>query len=86
MPANDGLGTARVFDAALWQKLEAAAGGPVAMAMPTRDWVFFARADNTQALATLRALLGRVVRGEPYAVSAAVMVRNGAGWKLLPAP
>ncbi|MBS0449126.1 MAG: DUF1444 family protein [Proteobacteria bacterium] len=32
MPANDGLGTSRAFDFALWEKLEAVAGGPVAMA------------------------------------------------------
>jgi uncharacterized protein YtpQ (UPF0354 family) len=85
MPAHDGLGTARAFDSALWEKLEAAAGGPVAMAVPTRDWVLFTRADQPEAVATLRTLAGRIAHGEPYPVSGAVLARDGNGWKTLQA-
>jgi uncharacterized protein YtpQ (UPF0354 family) len=63
MPANDGLGTSRAFDSALWDKVEATAGGPVAVAMPTRDWVLFARADQPEPLGQLRKVAGRNVRG-----------------------
>jgi uncharacterized protein YtpQ (UPF0354 family) len=83
MPANDGLGTSRAFDSALWDKVEATAGGPVAVAMPTRDWVLFARADQPEPLGQLRKLAARIVRGEAYPVSDAMMVRDGKGWKAL---
>ena len=83
MRANDGLGTSRAFDVALWEKLEAMAGVSVAMAVPTRDWVIFSRADKPGLVAKLRDLAGRIARGEPYAVSDAVMVRDGKGWKAL---
>jgi uncharacterized protein YtpQ (UPF0354 family) len=82
MPANDGLGTSRAFDAALWEKLEAAAGGPVAMAVPTRDWVLFTRADQPESVAKLRTLAGRIAKGEPYPVSDAVMIREKGSWKV----
>lgn len=82
MLANDGLGTSRVFDVALWERLETMAGGSVAMAVPTRDWVFFCRADRPELVAKLRDLVARVVSGEPYAISDAVMVRGGKGWKV----
>lgn len=85
MLANDGLGTSRAFDPALWEKLEAKAGGPVAMAVPTRDWVLFTRADQPELVAKLRTLAGRIARGEPYPVSGAVMARDGNGWKALQA-
>lgn len=83
MPANDGLGSSRVFDPALWIKLEALAGGPVALAVPTGDWIFFTRADQPDQVAKLRGLVARVVRGEPYSVSDAVLVRDRGGWKAL---
>lgn len=85
MPANDGLGTSRAFDFALWEKLEAVAGGPVAIAVPTRDWVLFTRADQPELVAKLRTLAGRIARGEPYPVSDAVLVRDGNSWKPLQA-
>lgn len=79
--ADDGLGTARAFDPALWTRLAQTIGGPVAMAMPTRDWIVITRADEPRQVATLRELAGRVVRREPYAMSDTVFVRDGAGWK-----
>jgi uncharacterized protein YtpQ (UPF0354 family) len=86
MPANDGLGSSRIFDAALWDKLEATVGGAVAVSVPTRDWVLFTRSDQAEQVAKLRVLAGRITRGESYAVSDAVMVRDGKGWKLLQSP
>jgi uncharacterized protein YtpQ (UPF0354 family) len=85
MPSNDGLGTARAFDAALWDKVSTSAGGPVALAVPTRDWILFTRADQAENVANLRLLAGRIARGEPYPVSAAVIARVDGQWKALPA-
>jgi uncharacterized protein YtpQ (UPF0354 family) len=83
MPANDGLGTSRAFDLALWKKLEAAIGGPIAMSVPTRDWIIFTRAAQPENVAKMHALAGRIVRGEPYPISDAVLISDGNGWKTL---
>lgn len=83
MPADDRLGSSRVFDPALWARLEATAGGPVAMAVPTGDWILFTRADRPDQVEKLRGLALRIVRGEPRSVSDAVLVRDRSGWKAL---
>lgn len=79
--AHDGLGSSRLFDKGFWTELEREAGGPVAVAAPTRDWILAARLDDRPALAELRALAGRIVDGEPYAVSATLFRRDGASWR-----
>jgi uncharacterized protein YtpQ (UPF0354 family) len=86
MAADDGLGTSRAFDTALWQKLETTIGGPVAMAVPTRDWVLFTRADQPELVTKLRRLAGRITKGEPHPVSDAVMTRKGNSWRSLQIP
>ena len=79
--ARDGLGTSRVLEPGFWQQLERVAGGPVAVATPTRDWFLAARLDDPSALSTLRILAGRVFRGEPYSVSPTLFRRDGAAWR-----
>ena len=49
--ADDGLGSSRLFDNSFWSELERQAGGPVAVAAPTRDWILAARLDDPPALA-----------------------------------
>lgn len=83
MLAHDGLGTSRTFDASLMKKLEAAAGGPIAISTPTRDWLLFTRADKPEQVTALKTLAQRIVRGESYAVSPAVFVKAPNGWKAL---
>ena len=72
--ANDGYGTSRLFDPKFWDTLEAQAGGPVAVALPTRDWLLAARLDNPQAIARLRTVAARIVAGEPTAVTSAIQL------------
>lgn len=79
--AYDGLGSSRLFNDSLWNELERQAGGPVAVAAPTRDWILAARLDDRPALAELRDLAGRIVDGEPYAVSATLFRRDGEAWR-----
>jgi uncharacterized protein YtpQ (UPF0354 family) len=78
--ATDGYGTSRLFDATFWDTAEARAGGAVAVALPTRDWLLFARLDDQAAISRLRALAARVVAGEPYAVTSSLVRRDGKSW------
>jgi uncharacterized protein YtpQ (UPF0354 family) len=82
--ATDGYGTSRLFDSKFWDALEARAGGPVAVALPTRDWLLAARLDDQQAIAQLRTVASRIVAGEPTAVTAALVRRDGNGWREVP--
>jgi uncharacterized protein YtpQ (UPF0354 family) len=82
--ASDGYGTSRLFDPKFWDTLEAQAGGPVAVALPTRDWLLAARLDNPQAIAKLRTVAARIVAGEPTAVTSALVRRNGQSWIEVP--
>ena len=50
--------TSRAFDNAQWDKLQAPAGGAVAVAVPTRDWVLFLRADRADMIVALQTLAG----------------------------
>jgi hypothetical protein len=43
---TDGYGTSRLFDSKFWDTLETQAGGPVAVALPTLDWLLAARPDD----------------------------------------
>jgi uncharacterized protein YtpQ (UPF0354 family) len=79
--ARDGLGTSRVLEPGFWQLLERKAGGPVAVATPTRDWILAARLDDPSALSTLRILAERVFRGEPYSVSPTLFRLDGVAWR-----
>jgi uncharacterized protein YtpQ (UPF0354 family) len=78
--ATDGYGTSRLFDPAFWDTAEARAGGAVAVALPTRDWLLFARLDDPAAISRLRVLAGRVVAGETHAVTASLVRRVGKSW------
>jgi len=82
--ASDGYGTSRLFDPKFWDTLEAQAGGPVAMALPTRDWLLAARLDDPEAIARLRTVAARIVAGEPTAVTSALVRRDGQSWIEVP--
>jgi uncharacterized protein YtpQ (UPF0354 family) len=82
--SKDGYGTSRLFDPKFWDALETHAGGPVAVALPTRDWLLAARLDDPTAMAELRAVAARIVAGEPTAVTSALVRRNGQGWTEVP--
>ena len=78
--SNDGYGTSRLFDPKFWDTLETRAGGPVAVALPTRDWLLAARLDDPTAIAQLRGVAARIVAGEPTAVTSALVRRDGQSW------
>lgn len=82
--ANDGYGTSRLFDAKFWDTLETQAGGPVAVALPTRDWLLAARLDDPQAIARLRVVAARIVAGEPTGITSTLVRRNGESWTEVP--
>jgi uncharacterized protein YtpQ (UPF0354 family) len=89
-PEADFLASARVFDPAFWKKLEAVAGGPVAIAVPTLTLILFTRADQPEQVAKLQTLAREALRnsvGEVYhfPLSAAVIARDGNSLKLLTA-
>jgi uncharacterized protein YtpQ (UPF0354 family) len=78
--SNDGYGTSRLFDPKFWATLEALAGGPVAVALPTRDWLLAARLDNPAAISRLRTIAARIVAGEPTGVTSALVRSDGRNW------
>jgi uncharacterized protein YtpQ (UPF0354 family) len=82
--ATDGYGTSRLFDPGFWNSLEARAGGPVAVALPTRDWLLAARLDDAQAIAGLRTLAARIAAAEATAVTASLVRRSEEGWSEVP--
>ena len=81
---GDSLGTARLFDTALWDKIEAGAGGPVAAVAVTRDWILYTRLDEAARVAELRRVAARVVEKQAYGVSSVVIKRRGATWTPVP--
>jgi uncharacterized protein YtpQ (UPF0354 family) len=81
MPAGDGLGTARVFDSGLWDRIEKEMDGPVVVCAPTRDWILFVKQANRDGIKRLRGLAHQVVRGEPYPVSPVVFHRQNGVWQ-----
>ena len=81
MPAGDGLGTSRVLNSALWDRIEKEVGGPVVVCAPTRDWLMFVKRDNRDAIERLRVLANRIVHGEPYPVSPVVFHRQNGVWQ-----
>ncbi len=80
---GDSLGSARLFDAALWNKIEHDIGGPVAVAVPTRDWILYTRLDDPAHVQDLRVVARNIASREAYAVSGDVFRRAGAGWTLV---
>jgi hypothetical protein len=76
----DTLGSARLFDATLWDRLEKDLGGPLAVAVPTRDWILFTRLDDDAGLVDLRTLARNVAARESYGVSGELLRRDGKGW------
>jgi len=81
MVASDGLGTARIFDNGLWDRIEKEVGGPVVVAAPTRDWILFAKKDNQEAADALKEMVSRMAQNEPYPVSAVVFQRQDGSWR-----
>src|SRR5579871_70702 len=77
---QDALGTARLFDADLWARVEAELGGAVVVAAPTRDWLLVGRLDDDNVVAAIEALAKRYYDGEAYAVSSAVFRRQAGNW------
>jgi len=82
MPAGDGLGTARIFDAPLWDRIEKDLGSGVVVCVPTRDWILFVKDDNLEAPEKMKMLAGRIVKGEPYAVSSVMFRRKNSSWQV----
>lgn len=81
---QDGYGTSRLFDVNFVQLLERTAGGPVIVAVPTRDWILAVKADDPAAVARLRDVAGRIFRGERYAVTADLIRWDGNAWQVVP--
>jgi hypothetical protein len=50
--------------------------------VPPRDWILFVKDDNPGAPEKLKMLAGRIVKGEPYAVSTVMFQRKNARWQL----
>jgi len=83
-PRGAPTATSRLFDSKFWDALETKAGGPAAVALPTRDWLLAARLDDPEATARLRTVAARIVAGEPTAVTSALVRRNGQSWTEVP--
>ena len=81
---GDSLGTARMFDMALWDRIESGAGGPVAAVAVTRDWIFYTRLDDAIRVAQLRRIAALVVDQQAYPVSSIIVKRRGGGWTVVP--
>lgn len=81
---QDTYATSRLFDATFVQELEHAVGGPVVVAVPTRDWIIAANAGDAAALAKLKDLAARVFRGEAYSVSPKLVKWDGKTWQEVP--
>lgn len=81
---QDTYATSRLFDPAFVQELEHAVGGPVVVAVPTRDWIVAANAGDAAALTKLKDLAARVFRGEAYSVSPKLVRWDGKTWQELP--
>jgi len=81
---RDSYATSRLFDLTFVQELERAVGGPVVVAVPTRDWIVAANAGDAAAVAKLKDLAARVFRGEAYAVTPKLVKWDGKTWQEVP--
>lgn len=84
MIAQDGYATSRLFDPDFIKALEQTAGGPVVVAVPTRDWILAVKADDVAAVQKLRDVAARIVRGQPYSVTADLVRWDGKTWQPVP--
>lgn len=82
--SQDTYATSRLFDATFVRELEHAVGGPVVVAVPTRDWIVAANAGDSAALTRLKDLAARIFRGEAYSVSPRLVRWDGKTWQELP--
>jgi uncharacterized protein YtpQ (UPF0354 family) len=81
---QDTYATSRLFDPTFVQELERAVGGPIVVAVPTRDWIVAANAGDAAAVAKLKDLAARVFRGEAYAVTPKLVKWDGKAWQESP--
>ncbi len=81
---QDTYATSRLFDSTFIQELEHAVGGPVVVAVPTRDWIVAANAGDAAALTKLKDLAARVFRGEAYSVTPKLVKWDGKTWLEVP--
>jgi uncharacterized protein YtpQ (UPF0354 family) len=83
---QDTYATSRLFDPDFVRELEQAEGGPVVVAIPTRDWILAANAADAAAVARLRKVAGQIFRGEAYAVTPQLVRWDGHAWQEVPQP
>lgn len=81
---QDTYATSRLFDPTFVQDLKHAVGGPIVVAVPTRDWIVAANAGDAVALTKLKDLAARVFRGEAYSVSPKLVKWDGKTWQEVP--
>ena len=84
MIVQDGYATSRLFDPEFLETLEKTAGGPVVVAVPTRDWILAVKADDAAAVQKLRGIAARIFHGEPYSVTADLIRWDGKVWQTVP--
>jgi hypothetical protein len=63
----------------VWATISTRLGGPVAVAVPTRDRIVIGRADRPRDIARLRAILAAEAKGDK-ALSDKIWVRRGVAW------
>jgi uncharacterized protein YtpQ (UPF0354 family) len=84
MIVRDGYATSRLFDPEFLKMLEKTAGGPVVVAVPTRDWILAVKAGDAAAVQKLRGIAARIFHGEPYSVTADLIRWDGKVWQPVP--
>lgn len=65
----------------LWKQIEGAAGGRVVIAVPDRDTILYARADDPEAIDALKQRLSAFNFDETHALSDLLFIRNDSGWQ-----
>lgn len=79
---SDNMMACSLLFPALWNQIEGQAGGPVVVAVPHRDTVIYARADDAEAIEELKSAMAQFDFEDTHALSKQLFVRANEGWEV----
>ncbi|WP_341365462.1 DUF1444 family protein [Yoonia sp. BS5-3] len=74
---------AMLLDDALWNSITSQIG-PIAVSVPTRDFVMIAPQDNADLVKLMQDIRDDALAEAPYALSSTTFLWTDAGWKVMP--
>lgn len=80
LACSDNMMACSILFPALWNQIEGQAGGPVIVAVPHRDTVLYARADDAEAIEELKNAMTQFDFEDTHALSRQFFIRANKEW------